>query len=98
MTNPSELAELQATNAELLRRVQLAEDTIEQLRNEAIERRAQVRELAEALPTAMSRNALLKSMASDVKHHPDKAGVAKRLVMKLGRAPRKAMRIMFKRF
>ena len=54
--------------------------------------------MAESLPTAMSRNTMVKAMLSDVKHHPDKVGVSKRAVLKLGRAPRKAMRIMFKKF
>ena len=91
-------AELQAQNAEMLRRLDSAEQTIEQLRAEALQRRAEVRTMAEALPTAISRNSLLKSMASDVRNHPDKVGVATRGMLKLGRAPRKAMRILFKRF
>ena len=98
MSAPDDYADLEARNAELLRRVQAAEALIEELRREGMQRRSEVRALAEALPNAMSRHALLKSMASDVRHHPDKTGVAKRAVLKLGRAPRKAMRIMFKKF
>ncbi len=93
-----QLARHASENAELRRRLELAEATIDELRVEALARRTEVRQLAEALPTAMSRHALLRSMAADVKNHPAKAAVAKRGVAKLGRAPRKAMRVMFKRF
>jgi hypothetical protein len=84
---------LRAENAELRRRVEAAEALIDELRAEALARRAEVRTLAEALPLAMSRHALVRAMLHDVRHHPDKAGVATRAVRKLGRAPRKAVRI-----
>ncbi|MEI6498314.1 MAG: hypothetical protein WCO88_16770, partial [Actinomycetota bacterium] len=74
--------------------VEAAEAVIDTLRAEALERRAEVRALAEALPTALSRHALVTGMLRDIRHHPDKAGVAKRAVRKLGRAPRKAVRIV----
>jgi hypothetical protein len=88
---------LRAENAELRRRVEAAEATIADLRTEALERRAEVRRIAEALPTAMSRHALVMGMLRDVRHHPDKGGVARRAVRKLGRAPRKALRIILRR-
>jgi len=84
-------------HAELRRRLALAEAALAEMRAEALARRSEVRTLAEALPTAMSRHALLRSMASDARHHPDKAGVAKRAIAKLGRAPGKAMRILRER-
>lgn len=89
-----DLDALQAENAELRRRVDVAEREIDQLRSEALARRAEVRTLAEAFPAAMSRHALLTGMASDVRHHPDKRGVAQRGLRKLGRAPRKVVRIL----
>jgi hypothetical protein len=84
---------LRAENRELRRRVAEAESAIATLRAEALERRAEVRSLAEALPTAMSRHALVTGMLRDVRHHPDKKGVVLRAFRKLGRAPRKALRI-----
>ncbi len=90
----TDLAALQAENAELRRRVVLAETELERLRHEALERRSEVRALAEAFPHAMSRHALVKSMLHDVRHHPDKRGVLTRGWRKLGRAPRKAARVV----
>lgn len=89
-----ELDRLRAENAELRRRIDEVGDEIDVLRAEALERRAAVRELAEALPTAMSRRTLLVQMASDVCHHPDKRGIAQRAVAKLARAPRKLARLV----
>lgn len=89
--------DLAAENAELRRRVQLAEQLIDTLRTEAQQRRSEIRALAEALPTAMSRHALVTGMLRDVRHHPDKGGVAKRALRKLGRAPGKAIRVVLRR-
>ena len=91
---PADLAHLEAENAELRRRVEAAEDEIDLLRYEALARRAEVRAMAEALPSVISRHALVKAMMHDVRHHPDKPGVMKRAARKLGRAPRKAVRIV----
>jgi chromosome segregation ATPase len=88
-----EIARLQAENDELRRRIDLAQQQIDGLRAEALQRRAEVRSLAEALPTAISRHALVMGMLHDVRHHPDKAGVLGRAIRKLGRAPRKAVRL-----
>ena len=90
----SEIDALRAENDELHRRVAEAETAIATLRSEALARRAEVRALAEALPTAMSRHALVMGMLRDVRHHPDKTGVLWRAIRKLGRAPRKAARIV----
>ncbi len=93
----AEIDRLSAENAELRRRVDTAEQQIATLRDEALARRAEVRAMAEALPTAMSRHALVTGMLRDVRHHPDKAGVFGRAIRKLGRAPRKAVRLVLRR-
>ena len=89
----ADLDRLQAENAELRRRIAVAASTIEELRRESLARRAEVRRLTEALPSAMSRHALVREMLRDVRHHPDKAGALRRAVRKLGRALRKALRL-----
>ena len=58
----SEIDRLRAENDELRRRVEAAEHQIEVLRREALERRAEVRELAESLPAAVSRRRLMLEM------------------------------------
>jgi len=93
----ADLDALRAENAELRRRVELAEHEIQRLRTEALQRRAEVRSLAEAFPAAMSRHALVTGMLRDVRHHPDKVGAFRRGVRKLGRAPRKAARLVRER-
>ncbi len=85
--------DLRAENAELRRRIAEVEQEIGVLRSEALARRAEVRAMAEALPAALSRHALVMGMLRDVRHHPDKSGVARRAFRKLGRAPRKAVRL-----
>ena len=60
---PTEIDRLRDENAELRRRVEAAERDIEVLRAEALARRAEVRTLAEQLPAAVSRKALLAQMA-----------------------------------
>ena len=98
MTTPDDSLEaLRAENAELRRRVTEAEAMLTALRTEALERRTEVRALAESLPTVVSRRTVLRTMAGEAVHHPDKAGVAKRAVRKLGRAPRKAVRTVLRR-
>jgi chromosome segregation ATPase len=93
----AELAALRDENAELRRRVVAADAAIAELRAEALGRRAEVRALAEALPTAVSRRAVLRAMLRDVRHHPDPLGVATRGIRKLGRAPGKLARIVMGR-
>jgi hypothetical protein len=93
----AEIDGLEAENAELRRRVELAEQQIATLRAEALARRSEIRAMAEALPTAMSRHALVTGMLRDVRRHPDKGGVLRRALRKLGRAPRKAVRIALRR-
>jgi hypothetical protein len=89
----TELDHLRADNDELRRRLDLADAAIDELRGEALARRAEVRAMAEALPAEVSRHALIRSTFRDALHHPDKRGVAMRAVRKLGRAPTKAFRI-----
>jgi cell division septum initiation protein DivIVA len=83
---------LRAENDELTLRFAELDLELATLRDEALERRAEVRRLAEALPTAMSRKALLLQMAHDVRHHPDKRRMLGRAVAKLGRGFKKAGR------
>jgi len=94
---PDEVGRLRAENDELRRRVEAAEASIATLRAEAAARRAEVRALAEALPAAMSRHALVREMVHDVRQHPDKRGAAERALRKVGRAPRKAARLLLQR-
>ena len=84
-------------NAELRRRLAAAEHSLDEFRAEALQRRAEVRALAESLPAASSRHALLRQMLSDVRHHPDKTSFMRRAAAKAGRAPRKAMRLIRER-
>ncbi len=93
----TDLAALQAENAELRRRVELAEREIGVLRAEALERRTEVRSLAEAFPAAMSRHALVTGMLRDLRRHPDRKGALGRAIRKLGRAPAKAARLVRER-
>ncbi|MGD9996127.1 MAG: hypothetical protein AB7L17_14335 [Ilumatobacteraceae bacterium] len=93
----ADIDDLVAENAELRRRIELADQQIAQLRAEALERRAEIRSMAEALPAAMSRHALVLGMLRDLRDHPDKPGTIRRAVRKVGRAPRKAVRIILRR-
>ncbi len=87
-----ELQSLRVENADLRRHVQVAEDAIAELRLEALDRRQQVRALVADLPVAMSRKTLLRQVAVDAIRHPDKAGVAARVVNKMRRTIRNAIR------
>ena len=89
----TELEVLRAENVELRRRVEAAEADIDTLRRESLERRAEVRRMAEALPAEVSRRTLLRAALYDVRRHPDKRGVAARAARKAGRAPVKLIRI-----
>lgn len=83
---------LRDENADLRRRVLVAEAAIQELRAEALERRQEVRALVADLPVVMSRKTLLRQVASDAVHHPDKKGVVVRAVNKVRRTVRNAMR------
>jgi chromosome segregation ATPase len=89
-----ELARLRAENDQLRRRVDEVEQVLGELKAEALARRAEVRALAEELPAAMSRRAVVAGLLRDLVHHPDKPGVMRRAIAKLGRAPRKLARML----
>lgn len=91
---PAELDRLRAENDQLRSRVEAAEQALADLKVEALDRRAEVRALAAELPAELSRRAVLSAMFRDAVHHPDKPGVVKRAVAKLGRAPRKLARML----
>ena len=92
MSGAGELETLREENADLRRRVVAAESAIAELRTEALERRQQVRALVADLPVAMSRKTLLRQVFSDAVGHPDKKGVAVRIVNKVRRTARNALR------
>ncbi len=85
----TELDRLRAENAELRRRLDVVDAELVGLRDDALARRTEVRQLAESLPTAVSRRALVVQMTKDAVAHPDKAGLATRAVRKVARAPRR---------
>jgi FtsZ-binding cell division protein ZapB len=89
---PDEVERLRAENEQLRHRVDEAERALSALKTEALARRAEVRAFAEELPAAMSRRAVVSGLLRDLVHHPDKPGVIRRAVAKLGRAPRKLAR------
>jgi hypothetical protein len=62
------------------------------LEAESEARRNELRAIAAQLPAALSRRALLRSMATDLRTAPNKPEIAWRLVRKLVRAPRAAVR------
>ena len=88
----AEIGALREENADLRRRVVVAEEAIHELRAEALERRQQVRALVADLPVVMSRKTLLRQVASDAVRHPDKKGVVVRAVNTLRRTVRYALR------
>ena len=88
----SELDRLRTENADLLQRVTAAETAIAELRTDALARRQEVRALVAELPVAMSRKTLLRQVAKDAISHPDKKGVAVRIVDKARRTVRNAVR------
>ena len=90
--NRARLEELEAENAELRRRIGLVDTELDALRTESLERRQDVRSLAESLPTAESRKVLLTQMANDLLHHPDKKRMVGRALRKLARGPRRLAR------
>jgi len=92
--NSDELDRLRAENDLLRSRVEAAERMLAELKIEALHRRTEVRSLADELPAAMSRRAVLSGMLRDLVHHPDKPGAFRRAVAKLGRAPRKLARML----
>lgn len=62
-------------------------EELEELRDESRHRQSELRELAAALPPAQSRRQLVAQMFSDLARAPDKAGVIRRVMVKVARAP-----------
>jgi chromosome segregation ATPase len=89
-----ELDHLRAENAELRSRIERAQSEIDVLRTESLQRRDEVRRLVADLPAVVSRKSVIREMVREGLHHPDKMGVTGRAIRKLGRAPRKAIRLI----
>lgn len=89
-----ELDQLRSENAELHRRIEVVRAEIDELRAESLERRDEVRRLVADLPTVVSRRTVVRGMLREGANHPDKPGVLGRALRKLGRAPRKALRLI----
>ncbi len=89
-----ELDHLRAENAELRRRIEVVGAEIDQLRAESLQRRDEVRQLVADMPTVVSRRVVVRELFRDGAGHPDKSGVLGRALRKLGRAPRKAVRLI----
>ena len=68
------------------------EARLDELQREAETRRAELKELAAALPEATSRRAYLGAMVRGIADAPDKPMVAKRVVLKALRAPSEFVR------
>jgi hypothetical protein len=60
-------------------------EQLDSLQRASEERRAELREIAAQLPDAMSRRAILRAIARDFRHAPDKGHIAGRAIRKLGR-------------
>ena len=89
-----ELDQLRSENAELRQRIEVVRAEIDELRAESLQRRDEVRQLVADLPTVVSRRTVVREMLREGINHPDKPGVLRRAVRKLGRAPRKAWRMI----
>ena len=89
-----ELDQLRSENAELHRRIEVVRAEIDELRAESLKRRDEVRRLVADLPTVVSRRTVVREMLCEGANHPDKPGVLGRALRKLGRAPRKALRLI----
>jgi hypothetical protein len=70
---------------------------LDRLQAESEARRAELREIAAQLPATVSRTALLRSMAVDLRHAPDKGMIARRGLRKIGRVPRRLARTILRR-
>ena len=63
-----------------------------QIEAEANARRDELRRIAAALPAAISRRSMLRSLGGDLLHAPNKGDIIRRAVAKLGRAPAAAIK------
>jgi hypothetical protein len=68
------------------------EEQLDALQRASEERRAELREIAAQLPEALSRRTILRKIAGDIRHAPDKGDIAGRGVRKVGRTAGQAVR------
>jgi hypothetical protein len=68
------------------------EEQLDALQRASEERRVELREIAAQLPEALSRRTILRKIAGDIRHAPDKGDIAGRGVRKVGRSAGQAMR------
>ena len=61
------------------------EEQLDALQRASEERRVELREIAAQLPEALSRRTILRKIAGDLRHAPDKGDIAGRGVRKAGR-------------
>ena len=61
------------------------EEQLDALQRASEERRVELREIAAQLPEAMSRRAILRAVAVDIRHAPEKGDIAGRGLRKIGR-------------
>jgi hypothetical protein len=66
------------------------EERLDELQRQSEQRRQELTEIAAQLPAAVSRRAILRSMAADFRHAPGKGDVFRRALLKAARAPREA--------
>ena len=62
------------------------EEQLDALQRASEARRAELREIAAQLPEALSRRTLLRKLAGDIRHAPEKGDIAGRAVRKVGRS------------
>jgi uncharacterized small protein (DUF1192 family) len=89
-----ELDHLRSENVELRRRIEVVQAEIDELRAESLQRRDEVRQLVADLPTVVSRRTVVREMLREGANHPDKSGVFGRGLRKIGRGPRKVVRLI----
>lgn len=70
---------------------------LDDLRRRTAQRQAELREIAAALPAAISRRTLLRSAVADIRRVPNKRDVALRGLRRLSRAPRKVASLVKQR-
>jgi hypothetical protein len=68
------------------------EEQLDALQRASEERRAELLEIAAQLPEALSRRTILRKIAGDIRHAPDKGDIAGRGVRKVGRTAGQAVR------
>ncbi len=61
------------------------EQQLDALQRASEERRAELREIVAQLPEVMSRRAILRAVAADIRHAPEKGDLADRGIRKVGR-------------